>query len=480
MAEKFDVLIVGSGIAGLSAAIEAARTRKSACIVEKGSEKDSNSYYAQGGIATAIGANDSWKKHYEDTLKAGCGLCNPKTAGLITKSGPKEIKWLMDSGLEFDGNERPELGLEGGHSENRVLHIKGDETGRHLTEFMKKLARESGVNFIEKTMLTKISAHKNEYQKIVLKGKEEELASKALVLATGGYAACFEKTTNPKGTIGAGLGVAIEAGCEIAGMEFVQFHPTTISGVSGRNFLVTEAVRGEGGTIVNNQGKKIVDPLLTRDEVSRAIYSEFLKGGKVFLDATSFEAGFFKKRFPTVYMELVQNKINPEKDLIPIETAAHYTIGGVKTDLRAATSIKGVYAAGECTNSGLHGANRLASNSLLEGLVMGKIAGRNAAQENGNAQKADGKIIVQKEKEGSDTKTVFDAMRKVMWRCCGVIRDEANLKDGLAGIQNLAKRIEVTEESHNVAVRNALVVSEKTFEAALARRESVGTHYRLN
>ncbi|MEK6957790.1 MAG: L-aspartate oxidase [archaeon] len=480
MAEKFDVLIVGSGIAGLSAAIEATRKRKSACIVDKGSEKDSNSYYAQGGIATAIGANDSWKKHYDDTLKAGCGLCNPKTAGLITKSGPKEIKWLMDLGLEFDGNEKPELGLEGGHCENRVLHINGDGTGKEITLFLKKIAKEQGVEFAENTLLKKILADKNTFTGIETAGKEESLESKAIVLATGGYAACFEKTTNPEGTLGSGIAVAANAGCEITGMEFIQFHPTTIREKSGKNFLVTEAVRGEGGTIVNEKGGQIVNPLLTRDEVSRAIYAELAKGGKAFLDARALEEGHFEKRFPSVYAELKKTGINPEQELIPIETAAHYTIGGIKTDLRAATSIKGIYAAGECTNSGLHGANRLASNSLLEGLVMGKIAGRNAAQEKGAAKKTSGKAGKETQNEGSDTKTVFAAMKKVMWGCCGVIRDEANLKDGLAGILNLEKRIETNQNAGNIIVKDALLVSRKTFEAALARKESIGTHYRTN
>ena len=195
------------------------------------------------------------------------------------------------------------------------------------------------------------------------------------------------------------------------------------------------------------------------------------------------ETGFFRERFPTVFSELMVFKINPEVDLIPIEAAAHYTIGGVKTDIDARTNVSGIYAAGECSNSGLHGANRLASNSLLEGLVMGKVAGRNASEGASNskiAAKTQAGNGNEKPRAGIATKTAFDALRKVMWKCCGVIRDETNLKDGLAGIKSLEEKIEIAEGIENAAVRNALVVCRKTFEAALARKDSIGTHFRIN
>ncbi len=482
MPEKFDLIVVGAGIAGLSACLEASKQKgKSIALLDRFDGKRSNSYYAQGGIAAAFGKNDSWKKHADDTIKTGCGLCDEEAVDFITKHGPAAIKELMDLGLEFDGgNEKPDLGLEGGHSEKRVLHIKGDQTGKEITTFMRKIAAErKNIYPFDKSLFTEIILANGKYFGIRMLGQESRFASNALVLATGGYAACWEKTTNPETTLGSGIAIAERAGCGIEGMEFVQFHPTTLRAAVGSNFLVSEAVRGEGGKIVDADGRQVVNPLDTRDKVSIAIYKEIISGGKVFLDAREMERGFFGERFPAVFSELGRQRINPENDLIPIEAAAHYTIGGVKTSIGAAASVRGIYAAGECTCSGLHGANRLASNSLLEALVMGKVAGANAAQENGQRISAGQKPSAEIPKsEGIPTKTAFEAMKKVMWRCCGVIRDEANLKDGLAGIINMEEKIEISDEIENAIFRNSLIVCRKTFEAALARKQSVGTHFR--
>ncbi len=481
MPEKFDLIIAGAGIAGLAAAIEASKQKnKSICVLDRFDSKQSNSYYAQGGIAAAIGKNDSWKSHAKDTLSAGAGLCNENIVNFITKNGPSAIHELQDLGLVFDGDKKPDLGLEGGHGEKRVLHIKGDQTGKEMTEFMKKIAQEQkNIYFFQNSMLEQIICEKEKYGGIKLHQKDW-LQSNALIVATGGYAACYEKTTNPPTTLGSGIAIAQQAGCELKGMEFVQFHPTTLRSVIGSNFLVSEAVRGEGGKIVDENGRQLINPLDTRDKVSIAIYKEIIGGKKVFLDARDFESGFFRERFPTVFGELIRHKINPEKDLIPIEASAHYTIGGIKTGIEAKTNVIGIYGAGECTNSGLHGANRLASNSLLEGLVMGKVAGANAILVK-NSTRIGGQMDMRpKARRGISTKIAFDAMKKVMWRCCGIVRDEANLKDGLAGIKNLEENIEITEKSENAITRNALIVCRKTIEAALQRKESIGTHYRTN
>ncbi|HLC79181.1 MAG TPA: FAD-dependent oxidoreductase [archaeon] len=478
MPERFDIIIVGSGIAGLSAAYEASRSRRSSiALIEKSDSKDSNSYFAQGGIAAAIGKNDSWKKHYEDTIAAGCGLCNEQIVELITKNGPIAIKELQDLGLEFDGGKNPDLGLEGGHCKNRVLHIKGDQTGKELTSFMRKIVSEKGnVSIIDRTFAQNVSINDNQFYGVFCKGSQTQIAGSSLVVATGGYAAVFEKTTNPQGTLGSGIAIANRAGCELKGMEFIQFHPTTLRADIGGNYLVSEAVRGEGGKIVDENGRAIVNPLDTRDKVSIAIYKQIQSGGKAFLDCRKLEAGFFKERFPSVFKELLKNKINPEKNLIPIETAAHYTIGGIKTDINCLTNVRGIFAAGECANSLMHGANRLASNSLLEGLVMGKIAGRNATAV---AKRTELETIpTEKEREGTGTKIAFEAMKKIMWRCCGVIRDQANLKDGLAGIKNLVQKIEINETIESIIARDSLLVCEKTIEAAILRKESIGAHYR--
>lgn len=480
MPEKFDLIVVGAGIAGLSGAYEASKkTKASIAVIEKTDGKSSNSHFAQGGIAAAVGTNDSWKSHFDDTINAGCGLCNERIAEIVTKSGPGCIKELTDLGLEFDGGKNPNLGLEGGHGKNRILHINGDQTGAKITEFLRKITLEKkNIHYFGNTFLQEIATEHGTYAGIKTLGKETEFISSSLLLATGGYGAVFEKTTNPPTTLGNGIAIAQRAGCELLGMEFVQFHPTTLLADVGGNYLVSEAVRGEGGKIVDEREKAVVNPLDTRDKVSIAIYRKIKTGGKVFLDAREFEPDFFRKRFPTVYRELMRNKINPENDLIPIETAAHYTIGGIRTNDLGATNIHGIYSAGECTNSGLHGANRLASNSLLEGLAMGKIAARNSLAMGRRNDPSEWNE--ETPKVGTDTKTAFAAMKKIMWQCCGVLRDEANLKDGLSGIQAIEKRIETNSSIESITVRNALLVCRKTFEAALARKESIGTHYRVN
>jgi len=478
MTEKFDIIIIGSGIAGLSATIEASKNKKiSIALIDQGNEKFSNSYHAQGGIACAIGKKDSWKEHAKDTIKAGEGLCDEKIVNLITKLGPDCIKEIMDYGFEFDGeNKNPELGLEGGHSKRRILHKNGDQTGKEITEFLRKIAKEqTNVYILDQCFVNEIQTDKNSY--VGIKTIEEQFTSNALIMATGGYAACFEKTTNPKTTIGSCIGIAYSAGCDISGMEFVQFHPTTIQSL-GANFLITEAVRGEGGKIVNGKGEQIVNPLFTRDKVSRAIYYEMIKGEKLYLDARNMQTDF-QKRFPTVYKELIKNKINPEKELIPIETAAHYTIGGIKINEKGMTNIKGIYGAGECTCSGFHGANRLASNSLLEGIVMGKIAAQNAIKQK-KATEPTKTEKQEKTKEGISHEVAFSSMKKIMWNCCGVVRTQQNLKDGLAGIIALETKMEKNETNKCIAIQNALKVCKLTIEAAIKRKESIGTHYREN
>ncbi|VVB99522.1 L-aspartate oxidase [uncultured archaeon] len=483
MPEKFDLIVVGSGIAGLSAALEAAKSKgKSICLIDRFDESHSNSFCAQGGIACAFAKNDSWQKHAQDTLAAGAGLCNNEIVNLVTKKGPEAIKELMDSGLEFDGgNAKPEFGLEGGHSEKRVLHIKGDQTGKEVTKFMARLAKEQGnIQIIGKAFMAGIAAGNNGFIGIEAIGKADAISGNALVIATGGYAACFEKSTNPETTLGSGIAVAEQAGCILGGMEFVQFHPTTLQSAIGSNFLVSEAVRGEGGKIVDGNNRAIVNPLWTRDKVSIAIYEELAAGGKVFLDAREVRADF-AERFPSIYAELLRHKINPETDLIPIEAAAHYTIGGIKTNERAMASIKGIYAAGECSCSGLHGANRLASNSLLEGLVMGKIAGANAISEkSGKQSPTKPNLKISPEKGGLSQAIALKQMRQAMWANCGIVRETAKMESGLAKIKMLEKEIEVSETIENAVARNALLVSRRTFEAALARKGSVGCHCRIN
>src|SRR3989344_384989 len=246
MYEKFDAAVIGSGIAGLSAALEASKNKgKSVALIDSSDERHSNSFYAQGGIAAAVGENDSWEKHAADTIKAGAGLCDEKIVELVTRKGIEAVKELQGLWLEFDsGDGKHALGLEGGHSEKRILHIQGDKTGKGITSFLKTLASERGnIYFFENSFLEKILVKWNEFAGLKILGAEEGLRASSLVMATGGFAGLFEKTTNPETTRGSGIAAAFEAGCQIKDLEFVQFHPTTIKTNTGGNFLVTEAVR---------------------------------------------------------------------------------------------------------------------------------------------------------------------------------------------------------------------------------------------
>ncbi|MEM4391057.1 MAG: L-aspartate oxidase [Candidatus Diapherotrites archaeon] len=457
MREKFDLTIIGSGVSGLSALIEACKQKdKTIAVLDSTKGLDSNTYYAQGGIACAIGKKDSWKKHAKDTILAGKGLCNEKVVNLITSKGKRTIRELIDLGLKFDGDKKIELGLEGGHSQRRILHINGDQTGKNLLIFLKKIAKEQkNATFFYNQEVNNIIQEK----KFILQTQSQEIEANSIIIATGGYAAFYEKTTNPKNTVGKGIILAHKIGCEITNMEFVQFHPTTLR-TNYKNLLLTEAIRGEGARIVDEKGKQIINPLLTRDKVAITIQQKIEEGKKVFLDATKIID--FKKKFPIVYKSLIENGINPEEQKIPIEPAAHYTIGGIKTNEKGMTNIKGIYAIGECSCNGFHGANRLASNSLLEGLVMGKIAAKEALKkkETTKIKKTEQNKITKKEE--------LEKARKIMWDYCGIIRKKKKLEEGLNKIRALLKQTKNQE---------TLLICKMTFEAALKRKKSIGTHY---
>lgn len=459
MQQNFDLAIVGAGISGFSACIEACKKKdKGIAVIDSSNGSLSNTYHAQGGIACAIGKKDSWKKHANDTIAAGNNLCNKKIVKIITSKGPKAIKELMDLGLNFDGDKKIELGLEGGHSERRILHINGDQTGKEILMFMKKIATEQrNATFFYNQTLQRIKEKKS---KFLLETQELEISCNALIIATGGYAAYYEKTTNNETMIGKGIEIAYNIGCKITNMEFVQFHPTTFKTHSGKNFLLTEAIRGEGGKIVNEKEKEIINSLITRDKLSIEIQKEIEKGKKVFLDAK--QISNFKERFPLVYKTLIENKINPTTEKIPIEPAAHYTIGGIKTNEKAMTNIKGLYAIGECSCSGFHGANRLASNSLLEGIVMGKIAAQEALKKVRQIK------FKPKKQQAKIVSKIPKVVRKIMWNYCGVLREKTKLKEGLKKLKSITKKTKNEKK---------FFIGRATFEAALKRKNSIGAHF---
>jgi L-aspartate oxidase len=466
-----DYIIIGTGIAGLRAAIdlaEAGRVR----IFTKAEITESNSMYAQGGIAAAIGPNDDIQKHYDDTIASGAGLCDPAAVRLLVEQGPREIERLLHWGANFEkrGNVLA-LSREGGHSRPRVVHGNGGLTGKVVVD----------------TLLTRVQSHPNVsimpfsfFRDLVVDGDriagvliEHEghmstYSAKATLLATGGGSQVYSQSTNPETATGDGLAAAYRAGATLRDLEFVQFHPTVLNIPGAPRFLLTEALRGEGAHIVDEQGHRFVDELLTRDEVSRAVFRQLTTrpNGKVFLDVKPIPAETLRAKFRHVYSTCLQYGVDITRDNVPITPAAHYFMGGVYTDLNARSSLSGLYAAGEVASSGVHGANRLASNSLLEALVFGARAAQ--AMMEGNLANA-AHSYSRSEIADSATPALAEKIRDITWRYAGIVRSATELKTGL----NLLR--DIPEDSGN---RNLLSVARVIHESALAREESRGAHFR--
>lgn len=487
MPRSVDFLVVGSGIAGLTFATKAARYGD-VLILTKKRKADTNTNYAQGGIASVFGSDDSYEHHINDTLKAGEGICHRDAVEIMVEHGPDLVRELHDMGCRFSTNDHGEfdLGKEGGHSKRRIVHAK-DYTGFEIERVLLDETKKYGITVSENEIALDLIVRDNECLGIYYFDADTQsidtIYAKATALATGGIGQVYLHTTNPAIATGDGIAMAYRAGAHIANMEFVQFHPTSVYNITidGRSFLVSEAVRGEGGILKNKHGKAFMHSyspagnLAPRDIVARACVAEMVKTDAkyVLLDTTHLEAGFIRNRFPTIYETCLRWGIDMTREPIPVVPAAHYICGGIAVNTWAESSVHRLFALGECACTGVHGANRLASNSLLEALVFATRAAERA--------KAIKNITVtapteakRAAKTGPNHKLVI---KELMHQYVGVLRTKKGLQTAQKKVQRLCTSFEEGIHLKNAESRNLINIAAMIIESALTRKESRGLHY---
>jgi L-aspartate oxidase len=488
-----DFLVIGSGIAGLNFALKAAKYGK-VTIVTKKEIMESNTNLAQGGIAAVTRKEDSVKLHIDDTLNVGSGLSSKRMVTILAEHGPEAIRNLLSFGVNFDKeDDKLHLTTEGGHSMARVLH-SGDSTGKEIEQAMIECVRESSnIDVFENCYAVDLILQNGKCigaNILDIKHRETcDFIARATVLATGGVGYVYQNTTNPEIATGDGIVMAFRAGANLEDMEFVQFHPTTLNKLGAPHFLISEALRGEGAILVNESGERFMlehdsmGELAPRDIIARTIFNE-LKQSSVYLDIRHKGKEFILDRFPMIYEECLKYDVDITTDLIPVSPAAHYLCGGIKTNEYGETSIANLLAFGECTCTGVHGANRLASNSLLESVVFSSLG----------AQKARAYLKHKLQTPARQKENVFSnidsqeltyltaELRKAMWDYVGIIRNENHMNLMLKKLENLNTRLVTIGESgvntRFLELRNMTAISRLVTTAALTRKESRGTHYR--
>ena len=510
--KEFDFVVIGSGIAGLSFALKASEKGSVALITKRG-RADSNTAWAQGGVACVTSGEDSFDLHIQDTLAAGAGLCHEDAVRAVVTGGPERIAELIRFGMHFDrretnGDNELDLGKEGGHSKRRILHFQ-DSTGMAIEEtLLGQISEHPRIEVMENHMAVDfITTGKLGYAMqnscvgvYVLNeatGEVETLRSDVNVLATGGCGKIYLYTTNPDVATGDGVAMAWRAGATVSNMEFIQFHPTCLFHPEVKSFLISEAVRGEGGILLDARGRRFMEnhnprkELASRDIVARAIDAEMKRSGSkcVFLDITHKPADFVKTRFPLIYETCLQNGIDITSQPIPVVPAAHYQCGGVKSDLNGETSLRGLFAIGEVACTGLHGANRLASNSLLEGLVIAGSAFEKSTRNRpprvtfelpewrpGQVTDVDEMVVISHN---------WEEIRRLMWDYVGIVRTDKRLQRAATRLRNL--HTEVQEFYWNFKIttdllelRNLVTVASLVVDCALSRKESRGLHFTLD
>jgi len=486
MAERIRTrfLVVGSGVAGLHTAWRASADGD-VMVLTKRSLFDSATAYAQGGIAAALGAGDSPELHRQDTLAAGAALCDAKAVEVLVEEGPARVRELATAGAHFDlepgGNFK--LGKEAAHSRRRIVHAHGDQTGAEVARTLIKRVKESPrIEVLEKARILDLIVEDGVTYGVraAVAGKPVEILADATVLATGGLGQVYRYTTNPQVATGDGFAIAHRAGAKLADMEFVQFHPTALDTPENPLQLISEAVRGEGAVLLNEENERFMlkkhrlAELAPRDVVARAIFRERAGGRQVFLDARMLGPSF-EDRFPGIFAICRARGIDPSKDLIPVTPAAHYMMGGIITDLRGRSSLNRLYACGEVSRTGVHGANRLASNSLLEGLVFAERVARDmidAKKLPTPPRKKAWDVPVLRDRGAAQV--AADSIRQVMWDYCGIDRSAKGLRDGLAKLTEIESRLPVGATEEMNMVQTSLLIA----DAALLRKESRGGHYR--
>lgn len=486
----YDYLIIGSGIAGLFTALEAAK-HGTVLVITKNALEESNTRYAQGGIAAAIASGDSPQLHYEDTLVAGAGLCDSAAVRVLCDDAPARIADLLRYGVPFDHEGGTlALGREGAHRTARVLHAGGDATGFHIEQALCSALHAAGIIVLEHTLVTKLhttNGHVSGVATLSNDGNAGHYDARRVVLASGGAGQLFALTTNPAVATGDGIALAWRAGAAVRDLEFTQFHPTALDLAGAPTFLVSEAVRGEGGVLRNRLGEPFMErydaraDLASRDVVSRAIADELAAGrGPVGLDVTHLSAALLERRFPTILQVCLNHGLDMRHDLLPVAPAAHYLMGGVATDCWGATSLPGLYACGEAACSGVHGANRLASNSLLEGIVFGARIVRHTLHEQHKAAFRPARCLVLPPAEALGTTPPLEreALRRLMWESVGLRRNGPTLLAACGVLSTWQANMAAPQSRAEHELANMLLLGRLMTHAALAREESRGSHFR--
>jgi L-aspartate oxidase len=502
---QVDYAVVGSGVAGVRAAIELSNAG-SVLVLAKSDLSDSATAWAQGGIAVALSDEDEIGLHEQDTIAAGDGLCNPEAVALLVEEGPKYITQLIEWGTEFDrAGTKLAFTREAAHSRSRILHAHGDSTGREISRALLARAHKiPNLHLRPHAFTTELILENDRAVGVRFVDEEDgslhELRAGAVLLATGGLGQLYRETTNPEVATGDGMAIAYDAGAVLSDLEFVQFHPTALAIKGAPRFLLSEALRGEGGVLRNINLERFMkryheaQELAPRDVVARAIVSEMHRTNSqhVYLDMTAKPKEFLEKRFPRIFATCMSYGLDLSADLAPVSPAAHFMMGGVKTDLWGRSSVPGLYAAGETALTGVHGANRLASNSLLEGLVFGARAGDAMIEDAPGSKKKQGQLpgttapknwneVEKKANSEKKWRAVPEAMvklRDLMWRHVGILRDGKELRGAIETLKGMEIAPGGKDARADCELKNLHALGELIARSALAREESRGSHYR--